>query len=81
LYTGQIAGVCFTHVALSVLFIIYSQRIPRELFHNLTDFSNTLSCHDAIEAISEALRKKPKFVLDADISKCFYKINHKALLD
>ncbi|MEH1879960.1 hypothetical protein, partial [Nostoc sp.] len=34
-----------THVALSVLFIIYSQRILRELFYNLLDFSNTLS-HD-----------------------------------
>ncbi len=28
------------------------------------------SCHDAIEAIFNTIRYKPKFVLDADISKC-----------
>ncbi|MEH1961861.1 MAG: SDR family NAD(P)-dependent oxidoreductase, partial [Nostoc sp.] len=40
-----------SHVALLVLSIIYSQRIPRELFYNLTDFSNTLS--DAIDKIRQ----------------------------
>lgn len=39
------------------------------------------SCHDAIAAIFQAIHLKPKFVLDADISKCFDKINHKALLN
>jgi RNA-directed DNA polymerase len=39
------------------------------------------SCHDAIEAIFSAIRLKPKFVLDADISKCFDRIDHKALLN
>jgi RNA-directed DNA polymerase len=38
-------------------------------------------CHDAIEAIFNHIRFKPKFVLDADISKCFDKINHQALLE
>ena len=38
------------------------------------------SCHDAIEAIFNAIRYKPKFVLDADIAKCFDKINHNKLL-
>lgn len=38
------------------------------------------SCHDAIEAIFNAIRYKPKFVLDADISKCFDRINHPELL-
>ena len=38
------------------------------------------SCHDAIEAIFNSIRIKPKFVLDADISKCFDKINHQQLL-
>ncbi|WP_199347194.1 group II intron reverse transcriptase/maturase [Tolypothrix tenuis] len=38
------------------------------------------SCHDAIEAIFNGIRYKPKFVLDADISKCFDKIDHSALL-
>jgi RNA-directed DNA polymerase len=39
------------------------------------------SCHDAIEAIFNSINNKPKFVLDADISKCFDKINHLALLE
>ncbi|QOV24656.1 group II intron reverse transcriptase/maturase [Anabaenopsis elenkinii CCIBt3563] len=38
------------------------------------------SCHDAIGAIFSSIRFKPKFVLDADIAKCFDKINHQALL-
>ena len=38
------------------------------------------SCHDAIEAIFLAIRSKSKFVLDADIAKCFDRINHEALL-
>lgn len=38
------------------------------------------SCHDAIEAIFLSICKKPKFLLDADISQCFDCINHKTLL-
>ncbi|WP_365940002.1 group II intron reverse transcriptase/maturase [Moorena sp. SIO3I8] len=38
------------------------------------------SCHDAIEAIFKSIKQKPKWVLDADIAKCFDKINHDALL-
>ncbi|WP_353838701.1 reverse transcriptase N-terminal domain-containing protein [Moorena sp. SIO4E2] len=38
------------------------------------------SCHDAIEAIFNSIKQKPKWVLDADIAKCFDKINHDALL-
>ncbi|MDB9370394.1 group II intron reverse transcriptase/maturase [Nodularia spumigena CS-586/05] len=38
------------------------------------------SCHDAIEAIFKATVQKSKYVLDADIAKCFDRINHKALL-
>ncbi|GGA10480.1 hypothetical protein CYANOKiyG1_23410 [Okeania sp. KiyG1] len=38
------------------------------------------STHDAIEAIFESIKNKPKYVLDADISKCFDQINHDALL-
>ena len=38
------------------------------------------SCHDAVEAIFSVIKQKPKFVLDADIAKCFDKINHQALL-
>ena len=39
------------------------------------------SCHDAIEAIFNALRCKTAYVLDADIAKCFDRINHKVLLE
>ena len=38
-------------------------------------------CHDALIAIYIDINKKPKYVLDADISKCFDKINHQALLN
>ena len=38
------------------------------------------SCHDAIGAIYVSINQKPKFVLDADISKCFDRIDHEALL-
>ncbi len=38
------------------------------------------SCQDAIEAILNAIRYKPKFVFDADIAGCFDTINHSALL-
>lgn len=39
------------------------------------------SCHDAIEAIFNAVAHLEKYVLDADIAKCFDRINHDALLD
>ena len=38
------------------------------------------STRDAIAAIYNSIVQKPKFVLDADISKCFDCIDHKALL-
>jgi len=38
------------------------------------------SCHDAIGAIFCAVKHKSKYVLDADISKCFDRINHDVLL-
>ena len=38
------------------------------------------SCHDAIEAIYLSIKQKAKYVLDADIAKCFDRIDHKALL-
>ena len=34
------------------------------------------SCHDAIEHIRVAIQSKAKYVLDADIAKCFDRINH-----
>jgi RNA-directed DNA polymerase len=39
------------------------------------------SCHDAMGAIRLAIKAKPKYVLDADIAKCFDRINHRTLLD
>ncbi len=38
------------------------------------------SCHDAIGSIFNSIRYKAKYALDADIKKCFDRINHKALL-
>ncbi len=39
------------------------------------------SAHDAIAQIYSCINRKPKYVLDADIAKCFDRINHKALLE
>lgn len=39
------------------------------------------SCHDAIVAIHSAINTKAKYALDADIAKCFDRINHQALLN
>ena len=39
------------------------------------------NCHDAIKAIKLSIQKRAKYVLDADIQKCFDKINHEALLE
>lgn len=47
---------------------------------NSYGFRPARSAHDAIEAIYISINKKPKYVLDADISKCFDKINHQRLL-
>jgi RNA-directed DNA polymerase len=38
------------------------------------------SCHDAIEAIHLSINKRAKYVLDADIAKCFDRIKHEALI-
>ncbi|MDJ0534399.1 MAG: group II intron reverse transcriptase/maturase [Xenococcaceae cyanobacterium MO_207.B15] len=38
------------------------------------------SCQDAIKTIKDVIIIKPKYVLDADIAKCFDRINHLALL-
>lgn len=39
------------------------------------------SAHDAIAAIYNGIVQKPKYVLDADIEKCFDQINHEKLLE
>jgi RNA-directed DNA polymerase len=38
------------------------------------------SAHDAIKAIYDGIRQKPKWALDADLSKCFDRIDQAALL-
>jgi len=38
------------------------------------------SCHDAVAAIFQSIKQCPKYVLDADIAKCFDRIDHGALL-
>jgi RNA-directed DNA polymerase len=48
---------------------------------NSYGFRTRRSCHDAIEAIYNSIRAKSKYVLDADISQCFDKINHEKLLN
>ncbi|MGK7933665.1 MAG: group II intron reverse transcriptase/maturase, partial [Microcystaceae cyanobacterium] len=47
---------------------------------NSYGFRPAMSCHDAIEAIFNTIKQQPKYVLDADIAKCFDKINHDKLL-
>lgn len=47
---------------------------------NSYGFRPSLSCHDAIGSIFNAIRFQPKYVLDADIAKCFDKIDHDKLL-
>ncbi len=48
--------------------------------NNSYGFRPGRSAHDTIEAIFNQIRYKSKFVLDADISKCFDRINHQKLL-
>src|SRR5215831_1810448 len=47
---------------------------------NSYGFRPRRSCHDAIAAIFTAIGQKAKYVLDADIEKCFDSIAHDALL-
>lgn len=39
------------------------------------------SAHDAVAAVKAYLIKRPKYIVDADIAKCFDRISHSALLD
>ena len=54
---------------------------PEAVFEaNSYGFRPGRSCHDAKEAIFISIARQPKYVLDADIEKCFDRINHEALL-
>ena len=48
---------------------------------NSYGFRPARSAHDAISAIRNTINRRCKYVLDADIEKCFDQINHNALLD
>jgi RNA-directed DNA polymerase len=48
---------------------------------NSYGFRPARSCHDAIQAIFNAIKQKSKYVLDADIAGCFDNIDHDKLLD
>ena len=48
---------------------------------NTYGFRTGRGAHDAIQAIFLSIKHKSKYVFDADISKCFDKINQKKLLD
>ena len=39
------------------------------------------SCRDAIAAIFTAIARKPKYVLETDVAKCFDRIDHQALCE
>jgi RNA-directed DNA polymerase len=47
---------------------------------NTFGFRSGRGAHDAIEAIFNGIRSKDKYILDADVQKCFDQINHSALL-
>ncbi|MBL1211626.1 group II intron reverse transcriptase/maturase, partial [Geminocystis sp. GBBB08] len=47
---------------------------------NSYGFRPARSCHDAVQAIFNTIRYQPKYVLDADIAKCFDRIDHNKLL-
>ncbi|WP_315876842.1 reverse transcriptase N-terminal domain-containing protein [Acaryochloris sp. 'Moss Beach'] len=47
---------------------------------NTHGFRTGRGAHDAIETIFNGIKSKEKYVLDADISKCFDRINQKKLL-
>ena len=48
---------------------------------NTYGFRTGRGAHDAIEAIFLSIKQKSKYVLDADITKCFDKVNQEKLLN
>ena len=48
---------------------------------NSCGFRPGRSSHDAIESVFNFIRLKPKYVLDADLTKCFDRISPDAILD
>ena len=54
---------------------------PPTLRPNSYGFRPGRSAHDAVRQIKLCIQHKAKYVLDADIAKCFDRINHEALLN
>ncbi|MCL2933904.1 MAG: reverse transcriptase N-terminal domain-containing protein [Trichodesmium sp. MAG_R03] len=48
---------------------------------NSYGFRPCRSCMDAIEGIKATIKQKSKYVLDAEIAKCFDRINHQKLIE
>ena len=66
--------------AQALLFLALEPAWEAQFEPNSYGFRPGRSAHDAIAAIWNGLHQKAKFVLDADIAKCFDRINHEALL-
>nr|ALO20966.1 hypothetical protein [Microglena monadina] len=49
--------------------------------HDSYGFRPGRNCHDAVSAIRSFIQKRPKYLLDADITKCFDRIDHQYLLN
>jgi RNA-directed DNA polymerase len=49
--------------------------------HNSYGFRPGRNCHDAISAVRGFVQKRSKYVLDAELAKCFANINQEKLLD
>lgn len=67
---------------LQALFVIFLEPEWEAKFEpNSYGFRPGRSCRDALAAIQGYIQKRDKYVIDADIAKCFDMINHSALLN
>ena len=64
----------------ALVYLALSPQWEAQFEPNSYGFRPGRSVYDAIEAVRLAIFKKPKWVLDADIEKCFDKINHTYLV-
>jgi retron-type reverse transcriptase len=79
-YYGLNTGTCYLGPSWSLIFSA-PRGYPEAKFEpNSYGFRPGRGCHDAIQAIFNFTRLKPKFVLDADIEKCFDSIDHDKLM-
>ena len=64
----------------ALVYLALSPQWEAQFEPNSYGFRPGRSVYDAIEPVRLPIFKKPKWVLDADIEKCFDQINHKYLL-